>query len=44
MNCDRIVVLKEGEIVEVGKHYELLKNQSVYAALVDRQISGYHNS
>lgn len=41
INCDRIVVLKEGRIAEEGKHYDLLKNKGVYAALVDRQISGY---
>ena len=32
-SADRIVVLKEGEIAETGKHMELLKNHGVYSRL-----------
>lgn len=30
-NCDKIIILNEGEIVEEGKHAELLKKNGVYA-------------
>ena len=39
INCDRILVLKHGEIVESGSHKELLGQKGVYAALVERQLS-----
>ena len=38
-NADRIVVLKAGEMVEIGSHQELLKLDGVYAGLVARQLS-----
>ncbi len=37
-NCDRIVVLKEGEIVESGTHEELLAEQHLYAELYNQQL------
>ena len=37
-NCGRIVVLKEGEIVESGTHEELLARQHLYAELYNQQL------
>ncbi len=37
-NADQIIVLKEGEIVEVGTHDELLYNQSEYSKLISSQL------
>lgn len=37
-NADQIVVLKNGEIAEIGTHEELLENQSVYYELVSNQM------
>ncbi len=37
-NCDRIVVLKEGSIVESGTHEELLAGQHLYAELYNQQL------
>ena len=37
-NCDRIVVLKEGSIVESGTHEELLAEQHLYAELYNQQL------
>lgn len=36
-NADKIIVLNKGEIVEQGKHNELLKKNGVYKKLVDMQ-------
>lgn len=33
--CDRIVVLKDGEIIEVGPHAELMQRQGVYYQLAN---------
>ncbi len=37
-NCDRIVVLKEGTIVESGTHEELLELNHLYAELYNQQL------
>lgn len=37
-NCDRIIVLKEGSIVESGTHEELLQQETLYAELYNQQL------
>ncbi len=37
-NCDKIVVLKDGAIVESGTHEELLAEQHLYAELYNQQL------
>ena len=36
-NADKIVVLNKGEIVEQGKHNELISKKGIYKKLVDMQ-------
>ncbi len=38
-DADRIIVLDEGKISAVGKHYELLKTSEVYREIVSSQLS-----
>jgi len=38
---DRIIVLDKGEIVEQGKHVELIKNGNIYANLWNHQTGGF---
>lgn len=39
--CDRIIVLKEGEICETGTHEELMERKGVYAELYHLQAKYY---
>lgn len=39
-NADWIIVMKDGVIMEEGKHDDLLKNQGLYSALVAKQQLG----
>ncbi len=41
VNADRIVVLKDGRILESGRHEELLAAGGYYALLVQRQAQAY---
>ncbi len=40
VNADRIIVLKEGRIIESGRHGELMRRSGYYASLVRRQHRG----
>ncbi|MDQ0192286.1 ABC transporter ATP-binding protein [Paenibacillus wynnii] len=39
MDADRIIVIDDGEIVGMGNHRELLKNNEVYREIVSSQLS-----
>lgn len=39
INCDRIIVLDEGRLVESGKHQELLDRNGMYRRLYDLQFA-----
>jgi ATP-binding cassette, subfamily B, bacterial len=39
--CDRILVLKSGQLVEIGSHTELLQQQGEYASLWNLQAQQY---
>ncbi|MBT4136152.1 ABC transporter ATP-binding protein [archaeon] len=41
MNADRIVVLKKGKIIQMGKHKNLIKTQGEYRKLWNLQKGGY---
>lgn len=41
MSADRLLVLKDGRIVEEGKHTELLKKEGIYAELFHIQAQRY---
>jgi ATP-binding cassette, subfamily B, bacterial len=40
-DADRIVVIKDGEIVEAGNHAELVTQGGYYASLLTRQTTGF---
>ncbi len=39
--ADRILILDDGKILEIGTHQELMENQSLYAELFKLQAEGY---
>jgi ATP-binding cassette, subfamily B, bacterial len=41
VNAHRIVVLREGRIIETGRHDELVAAQGYYASLIERQAAAY---
>jgi ATP-binding cassette, subfamily B, bacterial len=41
VNAHRIVVLREGRIIETGRHDELVAAQGYYASLIARQAAAY---
>jgi len=41
MHADMIVVLKEGKIVQTGKHYQLINQPGEYKKLWNLQKGGY---
>ncbi|HWA64488.1 MAG TPA: ABC transporter ATP-binding protein [Candidatus Paceibacterota bacterium] len=40
-NADKIIVLKDGEIVESGTHQSLIDNKGIYARMFQKQAKGY---
>lgn len=41
--CDRILVFRDGRVVEEGPHAKLLKKQGLYAQMFEKQASFYQN-
>lgn len=41
VNADRILAMKDGKIVEVGSHRELVERGGYYATLYDTQLRGF---
>lgn len=39
--CDRVIVLRDGEVAEFGSHQELMKQQGYYAGLYQMQAQYY---
>lgn len=39
-NADLILVVRDGVLVEQGKHFELIEKKGLYATLVDKQKLG----
>ncbi|WP_036737411.1 ATP-binding cassette domain-containing protein, partial [Paenibacillus zanthoxyli] len=41
-DMDRIIVMKQGRVAEVGTHQELLERKGTYYELVEAQLEGIH--
>jgi ABC-type multidrug transport system fused ATPase/permease subunit len=39
--ADRILVLEDGKIAEIGTHVELMQHDELYARLFNLQAAGY---
>lgn len=39
--ADRIMVLQDGKVLEIGTHEDLIKNDLLYAELFNLQAAGY---
>ena len=39
INCDKIIVMDQGKIVETGTYQELMKNKGIFADLAKRQLA-----
>lgn len=39
INADQIVVINQGQVIEVGKHEALLEKRGVYYRLIQKQLS-----
>ena len=37
--CDRVLVMEKGEIIQEGKHKELIKEKGLYKQLWDRELA-----
>lgn len=44
MLADKVIMLKDGKIAEMGTHDQLMKNQKEYAAMFNRQAENYLGS
>lgn len=42
--ADHILLLDEGEVIEHGKHHELMKNNGMYSYLYNMQLAAYSNN
>lgn len=42
--CDRVIVLREGQVVEMGSHYDLIKANGYYAELYHMQAQYFTES
>jgi ATP-binding cassette, subfamily B, multidrug efflux pump len=43
MNADQILVLEKGQIVEQGKHHDLMENSAIYAEIYNSQILAFES-